>query len=432
MTDQTTNYGLNLPTFDTGPWHDLINSNFVKLDTIIKSATGLPSIRGGWLNSVLYAVGDRVIDPQLGTIWINQVEHTSASAGTFAEDRVAHPTYWKNIGTGWAFRGEWENSESYVTGDVVYSNAEYLFAVANVDHNSPASGTLRDDITNWDVIFDGQMIIDATDVALVTVQQDIVETNERIDALPKGLRGDVYGLIVSNSLVDAANDIVVSSGYAVSDHPTAPVVMQLASSITKRLDATWAVGTDAGGRDSAQSLADGWWHVFLIHNPTSNITDVLLSTSASSPTLPTGYTHKALIMSVPRSTSLVAFTMIDDIVTLNTLVTSRNSTSSATDALVSTYTPPDRRVRPLLQFIVTTNSNGTFFASIANGDSANSKYNVLAVSAADPTTSAITAVMPVYTDLSQRIRFTASITGTVASAAIYSHGWQENRGRKLT
>ncbi len=55
---------------------------------------------------------------------------------------------------------------------------------------------------------------------------------------------------------DATNDIDIAVGEAASDGAT-PFLMTLASSITKRLDAAWSVGTGNGGLDTG-SIANAY------------------------------------------------------------------------------------------------------------------------------------------------------------------------------
>jgi len=51
--------------------------------------------RGNWVNSADYIPGDYALDVPTSIIWNCAVMHTSAAAGTFADDRAANPTYWR-------------------------------------------------------------------------------------------------------------------------------------------------------------------------------------------------------------------------------------------------------------------------------------------------------------------------------------------------
>lgn len=51
-----------------------------------------------WANNIAYSKGNQRKDTVLSTSWICLVAHTSAVAGTFADDRAANPTYWTTYG----------------------------------------------------------------------------------------------------------------------------------------------------------------------------------------------------------------------------------------------------------------------------------------------------------------------------------------------
>lgn len=120
-------------------------------------------------------------------------------------------------------------------------------------------------------------------------------------------RGDISGLILSNNGTDALNDIDISAGQAADS--TNAVTMDLTSGITKRLDASWAVGTNQGGLDTGAEAISTWYHVWLIRRSDTGVVDALFSTSASSPTMPTNYDQKRLIGSVynDASSNITAF-----------------------------------------------------------------------------------------------------------------------------
>jgi hypothetical protein len=75
---------------------------------------------------------------------------------------------------------------------------------------------------------------------------------------------------------DATNDIDVFAGECRSWDNTDNI--RITSTLTKQLDAAFAAGTNAGGRDVG-SIADGTWHQHAIKNPATGATDVLYSLS---------------------------------------------------------------------------------------------------------------------------------------------------------
>lgn len=108
----------------------------------------------------------------------------------------------------------------------------------------------------------------------------------------------ISGFTMSNNSGDATNDIDIGAGVGIDDAQTTWI--GLSSSITKRLDAVWSVGTGNGGLDTG-SIANAWYHVWAIMRSDTSVVDVLFSTSASSPTMPANYDKKRLIGSIYRT-----------------------------------------------------------------------------------------------------------------------------------
>lgn len=109
----------------------------------------------------------------------------------------------------------------------------------------------------------------------------------------------VWNMDTSRDAGDTTNDINITAGRCWSDDLANEIV--LATEITKRIDATWAVGDDQGGLDTGSVANSTWYYLFGIYNPTSSVSDILISASLSSPTMPSGYTKKRLIGFVYRS-----------------------------------------------------------------------------------------------------------------------------------
>lgn len=85
-----------------------------------------------------------------------------------------------------------------------------------------------------------------------------------VNGVPSGefLRGHLRGLRASNNVRDAANRIDIATGSAASIGAV-PVLMTLASALTKRLDANWSVGTGNGMRWSGAPITNGFYYQFL-------------------------------------------------------------------------------------------------------------------------------------------------------------------------
>lgn len=115
----------------------------------------------------------------------------------------------------------------------------------------------------------------------------------------------IQGLTYANNATDATNDIDVAVGGCMDS--TSIRMMVLQSALTKKLDAAWAVGNNQGGLD-AGSAADADYYIWLINRSDTDVTDVLISLSATSPTMPTNYNYRRLIGWFKRASSaIVAF-----------------------------------------------------------------------------------------------------------------------------
>jgi hypothetical protein len=101
------------------------------------------------------------------------------------------------------------------------------------------------------------------------------------------LHGYIGGFIFSNNGTDPNNDIDISAGCAMDSTDTAMIV---GSAMTKRLDATWAAGTNAGGLDTGTKAANTEYYIHTILKDSDNSGDYLFSTSRTAPTMPSGYT----------------------------------------------------------------------------------------------------------------------------------------------
>lgn len=111
------------------------------------------------------------------------------------------------------------------------------------------------------------------------------------------------GLILSNNATDALKDIDIAAGIAVNDAGSAFLV--LGSTLIKRIDANWVVGTNQGGLDTGSVILNSWYHVWIIRRSDTGVVDILLSwqnpldlPAITAPTMPTNYDQKCRIGSV--------------------------------------------------------------------------------------------------------------------------------------
>jgi len=160
-TEYTPNFNLALPDFRMGPWHDLLNDDLTRLDQLlygVMSKVDTPP----WANATHYPVGVTAFDSQDGSTWMCAIDHTSSATGLFADDRAAHPTYWAQLLTGFAPRGEWTNNTQYFPYDLVYSSSQGIIALCKVRHTSNPTGSIKDDSTFWSFLADFSTVTSPT------------------------------------------------------------------------------------------------------------------------------------------------------------------------------------------------------------------------------------------------------------------------------
>jgi hypothetical protein len=244
-------------------------------------------------------------------------------------------------------------------------------------------------------------------------------------------RGQIHGLTLSNNAGDATNDIDIAVGEAAtSDSPYWKIT--LPASITKRLDAAWAVGTNQGGLDTG-SIADATYHVWLIQRSDTLVVDVLFSLSATSPTMPTNYDRKRRIGSIIRAAAAITpFVQINNTFRRNTSPLLESATgSSITDALLTLAgVPAGIVVQPIVSFDLGTTTNG-FAILVGSGGAANAQFRAVATGTNANHSSYNTLFGGFYTNTSRQIRHTQINLGggSVTAANIFSVGWIDDRGQ---
>lgn len=162
-------------------------------------------------------------------------------------------------------------------------NTHKIVSVSNNNIELAPNGTGR-------VILDGQSFPASDGSANQFLKTNGSGSLSWSDILPRGYQS---GCKLSNNGTDANNDIDITAGaWRNSDNDGD---LNLASGLTKQLDANWVAGTNQGMLDTGSKANSTTYAVFLIKNPTSGVVDILASTSIASPTMPSGYTKKRRI-----------------------------------------------------------------------------------------------------------------------------------------
>lgn len=248
-------------------------------------------------------------------------------------------------------------------------------------------------------------------------------------------RGYIDGLILSNNGSDAAKDIDIATGVTRDDSNSADI--SLSSTLIKRLDAVWAVGTNQGGIDTGAVAADTWYHMWAIRRSDTEVSDILFSINAISPTMPTNYDQKRRIGAVLTnvSSNIIAFLQDGDRFIFDTPIEDENNTNPGTNAvLVIVSTPLGIKTRALFAFDLHDETpSADNFAILSDPDQADvdptsSIYDLRAINfgGGDSYGSQNFEVM---TDLSSQIRYRVHLSDSAIDAKIHLRGWTDPRGR---
>jgi len=248
-------------------------------------------------------------------------------------------------------------------------------------------------------------------------------------------RGYIDGFPMANNGVDPNNDIDIGVGAARSDDNSENIV--LAASITKRLDAAWAAGTNQGGLDTGAKAASSGYFRWAIKNTATSAVDVLYSLSATAPTMPTGYTKKRPIgwSKTDGSGNIIPTTQNGEEILLTTPVLDVDVTNLSTAAVLYTLPslPAGIKVEAILGWLVyhASASRRVHVSSPDQADQAPSD-TVSPLSSGvvhDSGTIApmVSARARIRTNASGQIRARADAASTTFRVVV--HGWIDRRGR---
>jgi hypothetical protein len=238
-----------------------------------------------------------------------------------------------------------------------------------------------------------------------------------------------YGHINGLTLSAAGSTATFGIATGQAADSTNAALMSLGSAYTKT-GSSWAVGSGNGGIDTGSIANNTWYHVWLIQRSDTSVVDVLFSTSASSPTMPSNYDRKRRIgsMLTNGSAQWVKFIQDGDRFDWDTRVLDSNgSTPANTSAASKTLTVPTGvSVQAIVEGTLSY-SSGAMFAifsplDVADIDpGATGWWGVAAASAYN------TAEKIIRTNTSAQIRIRFS--STTGNYTIATSGWLDARGR---
>ena len=192
---------------------------------------------------------------------------------------------------------DWDVANTYKKGAVVIASDDKTYQSlqsANVNHDPVSSPTWWKEFRPVDVI---DNLTTADPISALSSNQGVVLKN-LFDGIisatisQEGLALLDKQIITSPNGADPGNDIDFAAGvFQFTDGSGKAIGL----SLTKRIDASWALGNNQGGFDTGSMPATGLYYRFAIYNPVADISDYLFSQSFSSPVLPAGFTKKSYL-----------------------------------------------------------------------------------------------------------------------------------------
>lgn len=286
---------------------------------------------------------------------------------------------------------------------------------------------------------DGKTTLTVRNVSAVTIYCDGSNFRTNLASDQRVPRGHINGLTLSNNSTDATNDIDIATGETASDGTT-PYLMVLTTAITKRLDATWAVGTGNGGLDTG-TIADGTYYVFLIQRSDTGVVDVLFSVNLNAPTLPSGYDRKRRIGGFVRASGTIRpFVQFGDVFLYKTPFGSVDVTNPGTSAVSINISIPGGAAAAAIFNAAISNSSttnfrtGVLFSSPDQTDQAPSETAAPLLSLSSAFSGAngsfsVAGRFEIPVDASGQIRYRVLLSDASVRLIVTTLGWVDRRGR---
>jgi hypothetical protein len=299
-----------------------------------------------------------------------------------------------------------------VSGGALAPSATTLTQLLDATAGATRATVLRRGASAWEALvpsvsghvlkFDGtDTVFDAAagggDMLAANNLSDVADVTDARNNISAALYGHIYGLTTANDTITDGNSIIsVAVGEAASDDATDPVLMRLTAARYKSIASGWAVGgtggSAAGGLDTGSETTNTWYYIYLIMRSDTGVVDVLLSASATAPTMPANYDHKRRIAAVfnDGSSNIIQYNQAGDEFLMETPVSVLSTTGLGTSrSTFGTYCPPitgakaklrgaaSNASNPVIVLITATDENdtdpssptgnGTFYTHTAGG-----------------------------------------------------------------
>jgi hypothetical protein len=243
-------------------------------------------------------------------------------------------------------------------------------------------------------------------------------------------RGSIDGLVTSRA---STTTVTVAAG-ACRDSTDDKTLALTASTKTLQSSGAWATGTGANGLDAGARANNTWYHVWVIANAAGATVDWLFSSSATAPTMPTGYTLKRRIGAVKTdgSGNILDYRQTGDEFWWYNPIRDVNVTNPGLTAVLRTLSVPTgvkcRAVIGVFTYDGGTSGGGPNAGLISDPDVSDSgAVNCGTYSSAANTLSV--CQVSCWTNTSSQVRTKWSTSAASTNVLLDTLGWQDQRGK---
>jgi len=249
--------------------------------------------------------------------------------------------------------------------------------------------------------------------------------------------GNLSGLRMWNSPGSPTTVVNVDPGSAKSSDGLSDIVLSTNFAAGLISSGSWTAGSGAQKLDTGTRAANTWYHLFLIRKTSDGSAELLFSTSATAPTMPSGYAGFRLIDSILTDGSGLIIPFINvigsaGIRTMYWATAVRDATVSGATSPVSTSlalsTPAGRRVMAKTNACIQSNNpclilSPTDTTAVTVGVAIGSYLGGVLIGSND-TSEASAAEVNVMTDTSRQVRVQAASAASTIAYSIVTVGWQ--------
>ena len=327
-----------------------------------------------------------------------------------------------------------DGSLNWMDGSVTSYNSSTGALVASV-RSITGSGAF----SSWNVFLEGAQaaVSGATTPNNLSTFLDTIGTQQDSGvaisslATTSQLRSYLAGLSIAPNATNPTTQIDFSPGVA-ADSGNA-YIMSLPALMTKTLQSTgaWAAGSGGNGLFSGAKAPGATYHAFSIRNTATGVIDCGFDTSVSAANIPSGYSaYRRLGSFLTDGSSLIRpFIQIGDIFKLLTEYLDRNSSATASWALLTFTVPTGLVVAPIININQTNGAGGSaviYFGDATDTSQARSLTVIWNLSENTTQTGMVNGVL--FTNTSSQLYFACGGVA-YASCQFVTLGWIDRRGK---